>query len=186
LATYFGSKASFLLPFFFSGDYMDEERGRRWQQIIRQVEAEFRQLPEAEKAWIAQQLQRLAAVQQRLNQLFELGDGLQACSACLGECCAKGHNHMTLANLLGFLQRGERPPMPDFSRTCPFLGGQGCVLAVAERPYNCITFVCDIIENALTSAQVAEFYALERQLRCIYQGFAERYAGAGLTGLLLQ
>ncbi len=165
---------------------MHKERSRRWQQIIKQVEAEYRLLPVSEQAWIAQQLQQLETVQQRLQQLFEAGNGKQACRDCLGECCAKGHNHMSLANLLGFLQRGERPPEPDFSQTCPFLGGQGCVLAVADRPYNCITFVCDIIENSLTSAQVAEFYSLERQLRSLYQNFAERYVGAGLSGLLLQ
>jgi len=165
---------------------MHNERSCRWQHIIKQVEADYRLLPVSEKAWIAQQLQQLATVQQRLQQLFEAGNGKQACRDCLGECCAKGHNHMTLANLLGFMQRGEQPPEPSFSQTCPFLGEQGCVLEVADRPYNCITFVCDIIENSLTSLQVTEFYALERQLRSLYQGFAERYAGAGLTGLLLQ
>jgi len=165
---------------------MHEQRSQRWQQIVGQLADEYARLPETEKSWIASRLQRIAALQLRLNQLFEIGCGLQSCADCLGECCAKGHNHMTLANLLSYLQRQELPPPADFSRTCPFLGERGCVLIAERRPYNCISFVCDIIEKSLTSAEVAAFYSLEQQLRVLYQMFAERYVGGGLTGLLLQ
>lgn len=165
---------------------MHKERARRWQQIVARVSAEYAVLPAAEKTWINIRLQQIAELQAQLNSLFEKGNGLQACSKCHGECCAKGHNHMTLANLLGFLQRGELPPAADFSLTCPFLGQMGCVLDSQRRPYNCISFICDIIETAVTPAELAEFYSLERRLRVLYQDFAARYAGAGLTGLLLQ
>lgn len=165
---------------------MHEERSQRWQQIINQVAAEYRNLPESEKNWIVPQLQKIAELQQRLNQLFEQGSGLQSCAGCLGECCAKGHNHMTLANLLGYLQHDALPPVADFSHTCPFLGEQGCLLSIERRPYNCISFVCDIIESSLTLAGVDEFYVLEQQLRSVYLQFAERYRGGGMTGLLLQ
>lgn len=165
---------------------MHQQRSQRWQQLLEQIAAEYRGLSEAEKVWIRERLQQIERLQQDLNRLFEQGSGLQSCSGCLGECCAKGHNHMTLANLLGYLQRGELPPAADFSRTCPFLGERGCLLAIERRPYNCISFVCDIIEKFLTSVEVAEFYALEQQLRTLYQQFADRYVGGSLTGLLLQ
>lgn len=165
---------------------MTEQRSQSWHQIVGQVTAEYSRLPQLEKDWIAARLKSLGELQGRLNQLFEKGDGLSACGACSGECCAKGHNHMTLANLLCFLQQDEPPPASDFSRTCPFLTEQGCSLPVARRPYNCISFVCDIIEKSLTSAELAEFYSLDQQLRGIYQEFAGRYTGAGMTGLLLQ
>jgi hypothetical protein len=165
---------------------MDNIRSERWQQIIDQIGNEYRQLPTEEKNWIAGRLQQLESLQGQLNQLFEKAHGLQLCRDCLGECCAKGHNHMTLANLLSYLQHGKQPPAADFSRTCPFLGDQGCLLTVESRPYNCISFVCDIIENSLTSAEIAAFYAAEKRLRAVYQQFAERYCGGGLTGLLLQ
>ena len=165
---------------------MHQERQLVWQQIVAQTSKEYSVLPPAEKDWIETQLRRLEELQLRLNQLFETADGSQACGACQGDCCAKGHNHMTLANLLGFLQQGDAPPVADFSLTCPFLGGRGCMLVVERRPYNCISFVCDIIEKPLTSADVAGFYRLEKQLRVIYQAFADRYRGGSLTGLLLQ
>jgi len=165
---------------------MHEQRNQRWQQIVAQIAREYRTLPKTEKDWIAHQLEKISGLQRSLNRLFEKGSGLNACADCLGECCAKGHNHMTLANLLGYLQREKLPPTADFSSTCPFLGDRGCLLGIETRPYNCISFVCDIIENSLTSAEVDEFYDLEQQLRSLYQQFSERYLGGGLTGLLLQ
>ena len=162
------------------------DRQQRWEWIVAQVVEEYQNLPAVEQQWIAEKLQRIATLQGRLNGMFEQGDGLQACAACHGECCAKGHNHMTLANLLAFVSQGELPPTADFSRTCPFLGSLGCLISAERRPYNCISFVCDTIENYLTSEQIEEFYSLEGQLRSTYLDFAERYAGGGLTGLLLQ
>ncbi len=176
----------FMLPFFVRQVSMQQERSLRWQGLLKRIAADYQRLPAAEKSWIAERLQQLESLQQRLNRLFEQGSGLQSCADCRGDCCAKGHNHMTLANLLGFLQQGLEPPQPDFSQTCPFLAEQGCRLPVSWRPYNCISFVCDMIENSLTSTEVAEFYRLEQQLRRIYQQFAEHYTGGGLTGLLLQ
>ena len=182
----YGSRAFVQLPFFIDKVTMQAERSRCWQTIVSQVAEEYRQLPEDEKGWIEQQLREIASLQHELDRLFAKAGGTNACGNCSGECCAKGHNHMTLANLLAFLQQGEVPPAADFSRTCPFLGECGCLLGVAERPYNCISFVCDIIENSLTSAEVDLFYQQEQKLRDLYLKFAERYVGGGLTGLLLQ
>lgn len=165
---------------------MHVERDRLWRTIVKQVAAEYRLLPANEKDWIAQRLKEIARLQRELERLFAHADGAQACAHCSGECCAKGHNHMTLANLLAFLQQGKLPPAADFSRTCPFLAEEGCLLDVEVRPYNCISFVCDIIESSLTSEEIEQFYRQEKQLRALYLEFAEHYAGGGLTGLLLQ
>ena len=162
------------------------QRQRRWQQLLVQIEQEYRQLAAKEQAWLAERLAAIAALQQQLQRLFLQVDGARACHHCHGDCCATGHNHMTLANLLGYLQQGQFPPPADFSAPCPFLGGAGCQLAVEWRPYNCISFICDIIEDRLTSAEVKEYYRLEKSLRDCYQQFAARYAGGGMTGLLLQ
>ncbi len=166
--------------------FLQKDRQQRWQQLIQQIDDEYGKLPAAEKTWIARRLEQLSLLQLELDRLFRCASGERACRECLGDCCAKGHNHMTLANLLSYLQRAERPPPPDFSRSCPFLAGSGCELDVASRPYNCISFVCDIIETALSPEEIAEFYAVEQRLRAVYLEFSDRYAGGGLTGLLLQ
>ncbi|MFO7576390.1 MAG: hypothetical protein R6W66_01550 [Pelovirga sp.] len=165
---------------------MQDSRRRRWQTIVSRVAAEYQLLPAAEKQWISVHLADMAQRQRQLEELFVAAGGPQACSDCAGGCCAHGHNHMTLANLLQFVQREQQPPVPDFTRDCPFLGPSGCLLAVGSRPYNCISFICDIIESGLAPAQLQRFYQLEQQLRRDYLAFAARYQGAAMTGLLLQ
>lgn len=66
------------------------------------------------------------------------------------------------------------------------MGAQGCRLTVSCRPYNCISFICDTIEDSLLPQQKNHFYHLENQLRSIYRDFSEHYQGAAMTGLLLQ
>ncbi len=180
-----GSMAQVILPFYLEAR-MTEERSRRWAQIVDQVVTEYQALAESEKDWIAVRLEQIGRLQGELQQLFYLGNGAEHCCSCLGECCHKGHNHMTLVNLLAYLAAGERPPQPDFTRTCPFLSASGCLLDEARRPYNCVTFICDMIEDSLSAEQVESFYQLDRQLRELYQQFSLRYAGAGMSGLLLQ
>lgn len=165
---------------------MDNKRTSRWQQIVAQAAAEYRLLPSSEKEWINERLDQIQQLQTNLQQLFDNADGTEHCRDCAGDCCAHGHHHMTLVNLLGFLRANVIPPDADFTQTCPFLSWKGCLLPVAQRPYNCISFICDKIEAGLKADELARFYQLEKQLRALYHEFSERYLGAAMTGLLLQ
>ncbi|PLY00100.1 MAG: hypothetical protein C0622_09465 [Desulfuromonas sp.] len=161
-------------------------RAQLWDGLMARALEAYRALAATEKEWIAGRLARIAQLQRELDTLFRAGNGLAACHNCGGDCCAKGHNHMTLANLLAFLQDGELPPVADFSLTCPFLGPQGCRLAVERRPYNCVTFICDEIEIALCPDQRRRFYSLDSELRQLYLEFSARYPAAAMTGLLIR
>jgi len=141
-------------------------------------------LPGGERDWINVRLGELSRLQERLHALFEAAGGAGVCARCRGECCARGTYHLTLANLLWLLTEGEEVPVPDFSRTCPWLGDTGCQLGVACRPFNCVTFICDEVESRLNPDQVAEFYRLEKELRQLYLEFSKRYSGGSLHGLL--
>lgn len=165
---------------------METVRQHLWMAIIAKVGEEYAALSEEEKHWIAQQLRQIEQLQQQLHQLVTTAGGTEYCRLCRGECCAHGHNHLTLANLLSFLARDESPPRPDFSQTCPFLGPRGCQLTIECRPYNCVTFICDRIEDSLTPRERTHFYALDRRLRALYRAFAQRYDGATATGLLIR
>jgi hypothetical protein len=162
------------------------ERQSRWRRMVHRLERDYRCLPPAEKARIAELSAPLVRLQQSLDRLFSKADGARICAACRGACCAKGHNHACLPNLLAYLQQQQAPPQPDFSQTCPWLGPRGCVHEAGRRPYNCISFLCDKLEERLAAADVAEFYRLDRALRTCYQAFVARYPGGGMTGLLLQ
>ena len=113
------------------------------------------------------------------------GGGETACAVCSGACCGSGRHHFTLTNLLAYLAEDQWPPAADFACSCPFLGETGCRLPVARRPYNCVTFFCESLDDRLDPEQRALLAALDGSLRCAYQAVAERYPGASLRGLWL-
>lgn len=156
-----------------------------WQQLVTQICREYTQLETREKSWITRQCGRIGTLQEKLNQLFVQARGETVCRDCRGDCCALGHNHLTLANLLALYGSGQPLPQLDFSKTCPLLTPKGCQLAAAYRPYNCISFVCERIETRLNPQQLTEFYQTEKELRQLYRFFQQRYAGASLSGLLI-
>lgn len=165
---------------------MHQHRRQLWDQIVSEVRQQYQTLGQDEKNWLRPRLHDIADLQQQLNSLFVAAAGEQHCAHCAGGCCGSGHHHVTLVNLLQYVSRQEQPPVPDFRRSCPFLGHQGCLLPVDRRPYNCISFICDIVESSLDVEQVKEFYQLEARLRQMYLAVARRYQGAAMTGLLLQ
>lgn len=160
-------------------------REQGWRQLVTQICAEYSQLAPTEKFWIRQQCEQIATLQQKLDQLFHQAQGQDVCRSCQGDCCTLGHNHLTLANMLGILDAGQPLPQLDFSKTCPLLTPEGCQLPAAYRPYNCISFVCEQVEGRLTPGQKSEFYAIEKELRHFYQLFHKRYAGGNFCGLLI-
>ena len=90
---------------------------------------------------------------------------------------------MTLTNLFAYLLEDEDPPTPDFRRTCPYLGDQGCLLPASRRPYNCITFFCETLEEQLGAKDCERLRSLDRRLRNEYLQVAARYPTASLRGL---
>ncbi len=165
---------------------MSHHRQQMWEQIVAEVQDHYLNLGLEEKNWLEPRLREIADLQQQLNSLFNAVEGEQHCRDCAGGCCHAGHNHMTLANLLQYVCRQQPLPSTDFLQSCPFLGVRGCLLPVERRPYNCISFICDRIEEALSPPELTEFYRVEGELRELYLEIAQRYLGAAMTGLLLQ
>lgn len=154
-----------------------------WSALLCRIKGELATLGDDEKAWLRERLAVIAAIQVELDELFCQAGGLDACSVCDGACCGCGRHHVTLTNLLAYLFADEAPPVPDFSRTCPFLGERGCLLAVDRRPYNCITFFCETLENQLAEVDREALRSLDQRLRNQYQMIATRYPAASLRGL---
>ncbi|MFO7811419.1 MAG: hypothetical protein R6V21_00470 [Pelovirga sp.] len=165
---------------------MHHHRQQLWQQIVTEVQDHYQNLGQEEKDRLEPRLRAIADLQGRLTNLFEKADGDQHCRECAGGCCHAGHNHMTLVNLLQYVCRQQPLPAADFQQSCPFLGAEGCLLPPSRRPYNCISFNCDTIESRLSAADLKQFYQVEGELRQHYLAVARRYAGAAMTGLLLQ
>lgn len=156
-----------------------------WATTLSRVQRELTDLTIAERDWLAAQVRRIGALQAEHDRLFRVVGGPAACTDCLGGCCSRAKHHVTLTNLLGYLFAGEEPPLPDFSLACPLLSAQGCRLPVERRPFNCIIFLCDRIDDRLTDEQRLAFAGIEAELRNAYHAVAERCPGASLRGLLI-
>jgi hypothetical protein len=156
-----------------------------WAETVRRLRYELAALPTQDRSWLATQVARVGRLQTELDQMFRAANGVSACTVCLGGCCSRAKHHITLTNLLGYLLAGEEPPSPDFSLECPLLGPRGCRLPVERRPFNCIIFLCEQIDNCLTEAQRQLFSEVETALRNTYHAIAERCPGASLRGLLI-
>jgi hypothetical protein len=157
-----------------------------WQRTLSRLKDEFRRLPDPERDWIGDRLVSISRLQEAFHELFLQAQGPRRCAECLGACCDRGKNHLTLVNLLGFLAAGEDPPELQFEKPCPLLGEAGCVLPPPRRPFNCVTFLCDAVEAGLSPEKKVQIYALERKLRILYEEFDRRYSGSSLRGLLIR
>lgn len=156
-----------------------------WPAFLQRIKGEVATLSTLERAWIKERLEVIEATQLALDDLFRKAGGLETCAVCDGSCCGCGRHHVTLTNLLAYLLADEEPPTPDFSCTCPYLGDRGCLLPVARRPYNCITFFCETLDDRLSIVDREHLMTLDQQLRSEYLSIAERYPAASLRGLLI-
>lgn len=157
-----------------------------WQQITQQVTREWGLLPAAEKTWITDHTLLIVELQNKLHQLFLDVDGAKICRDCDGDCCGHGKFHPNLANLLACLVEEYPFPEPEFKQDCPYITARGCLFPPGLRPYNCISFICEKIEDDLNSVNREEFCRLEKAIRAGYELFVDRYAGAGMNGILVR
>jgi len=154
-----------------------------WPALLQKLRDELVAIDETDRQWLSDRLDSIAAIQSDLDDLFRLAGGVQLCVECDGACCGCGRHHVTLTNLLAYLLADEEPPAPDFGKTCPYLGEQGCRLPVSRRPYNCITFFCEQLEENLSEQSRQQLRLLDQSLRREYQALAERYPSASLRGI---
>jgi hypothetical protein len=154
-----------------------------WPTLLQKLRVELDALDGTDRQWLRDRLDSIATIQLELDDLFRLAGGLQVCAECDGACCGCGRHHVTLTNLLAFLLNDDEPPAPDLGKTCPYLGEQGCRLQVSRRPYNCITFFCEQLEENLSEEKRQQLCFMDQQLRREYQALAERYPAASLRGI---
>jgi len=160
--------------------------GQTWRQLLARLDEEVARLEPGEREWLTASLGAVADCQRQLHAFFLLAGGPQLCQSCAGLCCGCGKNHLTLVNLLAYLVAGEPVPEPQFDRPCPFLAEAGCRHDVGRRPFNCVTFLCEAVEERLDVADREAFYAAERRLRGLYAAFDRRYAGSSLRGIFIR
>lgn len=156
-----------------------------WKIFLAQLNQDLSELPQEEFNWILERLNTAAAIQVQLDNLFSSIDGQNLCRSCRGTCCDHGRHHLTLTNVLALVLSDEILPEPDFNQSCPFGSSSGCRLPVPFRPYNCITFFCDILESKMSQYKYARWRFLDASLREQYVSMACRFPSASMQGLIL-
>ncbi len=163
---------------------LPDSRQILWQDIIQKIQVEWQALGEKDRSWITVKIERLTDLQQQIHFLVSVADGEDACRDCAGACCEHGLYHPTLVTVLAHFVLRRPLPIPDFHQSCPYFGEAGCSFSPAVRPYNCLIFICEIIEDRLSAEQRQALSSLELELRGIYEAFDHRYAGSSLRGLM--
>jgi hypothetical protein len=160
---------------------------RQWQDGVAAVTGAFRALPEPVLARLRALSRRLMEQKETMQALVAQVDAASHCAGCGGACCVAGKYHFTAADLLVYLATGAPLFAPLFDNgLCCYLGEGGCLMAPAYRPFNCITFNCELIEDRLPEHEVARFYRLERELRQSYGEIRSLFPGAAMQGALLK
>jgi hypothetical protein len=157
-----------------------------WTRRVAEVADLFRALPDRvrnELAPLAREIRRLKSDLQRIADEVSAGE---ICAQCGGECCRSGRYHVTVIDIVVYLDAGVVPPEPPFTAgSCPYLSAAGCIFPPAFRPFNCITFNCDRIEGLLEPPVLDAFCRSVAAVRAARQSVADLLAGTVRQGILL-
>lgn len=159
-----------------------------WDAAVAALREELELLPVERKQFLVDVVGRIMSVKQRLGSMCDdVVDCATICKRCGGQCCLAGKFHFTAVDLLAFLLTEVPLFTPNFGSLpgCPYSSGAGCLMSPAYRPYNCITFICDEIEEGLNLEEKREFYLLADRLRDAYAEI-EQSCGRRFMGGLLQ
>jgi hypothetical protein len=157
-----------------------------WDLAVAAVTAEFAALPLEQQTLLAEMSEAVVVCKRELHAVVETVSAAGVCTACGGECCRTGKYHFTVVELLVHLVERKELFTPRFEQQfCPYLDERGCLMASAYRPFNCVIFNCEQLENQLTTAQKERLIRLERELRSLYAGFERLFGNRFMGGLLM-
>ncbi|QWV93917.1 hypothetical protein KP004_01610 [Geomonas oryzisoli] len=157
-----------------------------WQEAVTRVTAAFERLPQAVRLDLEELARGMVAHKESMQQLVAGVDAATHCAGCGGACCVKGKYHFSAVDLLVYLAAAKPLFAPRFDNgLCPFLGEPECLIPAGYRPFNCITFNCDLIEDQLTRDEVSRFYRMEQELSARYAEIRGMFPGRSMHGSLL-
>ena len=165
-----------------SGNNFEEQ----WRAGVCRVTLAYRSLPDEILARLQRLTTELRELRCAMQALVARVDAAAHCAGCGGECCVAGKYHFSQADLLVYLAADEPLFTPLFDNgLCPYLGPEGCLIPPDYRPFNCITFNCERIEDLLSEEELAGFYRRERELRRVYGEIRSLFPEQSMHGALL-
>jgi hypothetical protein len=171
-------------PLLYSGDIVTDRD--KWRQAVVAVTSEYAALVPSLRERLRLLCESIITAKRCVHAVTEAVSPAAICAACGGACCASGKYHFTVVDLLVFLDGGHPLFEPQFGRgLCPYLGERSCLMEPGYRPFNCLTFNCELVEALLAPSAVERFYAGERELRRLYAGVEELFGNRFMHGLLM-
>jgi hypothetical protein len=156
-----------------------------WRRAADVVGREFIALPGLFLEKIEILVAEIKSLKTALFELTRIVEGEAVCKACNGGCCDSGRYHFTVTDLLAYLSDGKELFVPDFSNgRCPYLGRDGCMMEPEYRPFNCISFNCECLEELLPQEDVRTFYEMEKELRMRYTAVENLFGKIFAYGLM--
>ena len=158
-----------------------------WDRGVALLTKEFSLLAVERRDELSMLLTEVGRLKEELLSLSDAADGSSLCAACGGACCRVGRYHPTALDLLACRSTEETPVTPDFaSGACPFLGAAGCRIAPSRRPFACVSFICEPIEERLSGVEVARLHQVEEELRLLREQAAARFGRLLTKSFLLE
>jgi hypothetical protein len=137
-----------------------------WSEAVRSVREGYLSLPSGLREKTEALCRRIAAEKEALHALVREAGGESACRSCGGECCPSGRYHVSIGDAIGFVALGGPLFTPRFDGpACPYLGETGCLMDAGFRPFPCVIFTCDKLQELLTDDGLGAVSQREESLR---------------------
>jgi hypothetical protein len=157
-----------------------------WSAAVQQVAAEYATLPPSLRERVGELTAAIRAAKREFQGMAAASGAEKICAACRGLCCGHGKHHFTVVDLLSLLAASRETPVPAFATPdCPYHDGTGCSMSPEFRPFNCIIFLCEEIENETPVAARVRLETLEKELRRLYLNLEQLLGNRFANGLLI-
>jgi hypothetical protein len=141
----------------------------KWDRGVELLSEKYKRMSPAARERISGIAIAIRSCKSMLHQIVEGAGAAVFCAECAGECCRSGKNHVRGADVIVYLDSGRPLFHPNFDApVCPYLDSCGCLMEPEFRPYCCITFICDQVEERLASHEREALLGLENRLRSLY------------------
>ena len=163
-----------------------EDNMGKWCLAVASVAAEVRLLSQCDLITLAGLVDDVHSCKLALHAIVEAVDVGSICAQCGGDCCRTGKYHFTVVDLLVYLLKEKELFTPRFDRDlCPYLGQTGCLMPPGFRPFTCVIFNCEKVDDLLDEPQRKDLHCLEGKLRELYGRVEELLQGRFMAGLLM-
>ncbi len=141
---------------------MDDQQ--LWNFGMARLKGLLAEIPTGTAQKLAQVLTSYRKAKENFAAIIAEVDAASICLECAGQCCQNGKYRINVLDVVARLAVDIRTTA-DFTRkpVCPYSTETGCSMEPGLRPADCVLFICNLIELAL-SPQAREFLDVQEQV----------------------